>query len=169
MKCTCALFELRSILCMYSIYMLLTKKVIMLPKRYFLDRWWKDLKRRHTMLKSSIGAFGGNPNAERHDRMCKNFDELASLISDNVDHSMEVMKHVNILNEKLCALRREPNHLSHHISFAVTSSSCIEVVQSNDGLAVQSNKVLSLVKVKCKGKPLLRRNVPMVEKVAKNS
>jgi zinc finger SWIM domain-containing protein 3 len=37
-KCTCALFEVRSILCRHSLSVLRTKKVTTLPQRHFLDR-----------------------------------------------------------------------------------------------------------------------------------
>jgi hypothetical protein len=42
----------------------------------------------------------------------RNFYELASLTSENVDHYMDVMKNVDILNDKYCALRLEPSQLS---------------------------------------------------------
>jgi hypothetical protein len=43
-KCTCTLFELRGILYTHSISVLMTKKVTVLPSRYVLDRWRKDIK-----------------------------------------------------------------------------------------------------------------------------
>jgi zinc finger SWIM domain-containing protein 3 len=78
-KCTCALFETRDILCSHAISVLLFKKVTMLPPRYYLTRWRKDIKREYTLVKSRAYAFGGDPDDERYDSMCKNFYELALL------------------------------------------------------------------------------------------
>ncbi|XP_062152045.1 protein FAR1-RELATED SEQUENCE 5-like [Alnus glutinosa] len=62
-KCTCALFEVRAILCRHSLSMLRTKKVTTLPQRYVLDRWGKDIKREYLKVKSSYDAIGDNPHA----------------------------------------------------------------------------------------------------------
>jgi hypothetical protein len=53
------------------------------------------------------------------------------------------MKHVDMLKEKYHALRCELSPFSHHLS--VVSSSCNEVIQSNDGLTVKSNNGLVLL------------------------
>jgi hypothetical protein len=76
---------------------------------------------------------------------------------------MDEMKNVDILKEKYRALRLEPSQLFH------PSSSGNELSESDDGLAVQSDKLLSLFKVQSKGKPPTRRKVPIVEKEAKKS
>jgi hypothetical protein len=43
-KCTCALFELRGIICRHSISVLFTNKVTMLPSRYILDKMKEGYK-----------------------------------------------------------------------------------------------------------------------------
>ncbi|XP_059446555.1 protein FAR1-RELATED SEQUENCE 5-like [Corylus avellana] len=104
-KCTCAMFEFRGILCKHFISVLVTKKVTMLPPRYILDRWRKDIKRNYTLIKSSCDTFVSNSSAQRYDRMLKKFEELASHTLENVEYSMEVMKNLDILNEKFRALK----------------------------------------------------------------
>jgi hypothetical protein len=158
-KCTYAMFELKGILCRHSISVLLTKQVTMMSPRYILDRWRKDIKRKYTFIKSSYDAFVGNPADQRHDKMCKKIEELASLIKDNVEHFMNVMKNVDMLKEKYRALKPvAPSQPSHCNSLAITSSSCNKVIQSSDDLAVQSsNKVLTPIKVRRVGKPPSRR------------
>ncbi|XP_062162209.1 protein FAR1-RELATED SEQUENCE 4-like [Alnus glutinosa] len=168
-KCTCALFELRGILCTHSISVLMTKKVTALPSRYVLDRWRKDIKREYSMIKSSFDAIGDNPNAQLHDKIRNNLEELLSLTAVKVERCMDVMKNIDMLKEKFRELNLAPSHSSHRISAAVASSSCNEVVKSNDDVALQNNQVLSPTKVKCKGKPPKLRKVPVIEKVAKKS
>jgi len=158
-KCTCALFELRGILCRHSISVLMAKNVKMLPSRYILDRWRNDIKREYSIIKSSYDDFGDNPNAQIYDKLRKNFEGVLLLTSGNVERCMDLMNDVDKLREKYSALKLAPSHSSHHIS-VVTSSSCNEVGQIN-------NKVLSPIKVKRKGKPLSKRKVPVIEKVAK--
>ncbi|XP_059461771.1 protein FAR1-RELATED SEQUENCE 5-like [Corylus avellana] len=68
-KCTCAKFEFRGIICKHSISVLVTKKVTMLPPRYILDRWRKDIKRKYTLIKSSNDVFVSSSGAQRYDKM----------------------------------------------------------------------------------------------------
>jgi hypothetical protein len=77
------------------------------------------------------------------------------------------MKGVDVLNEECRDLRPDPIIHSHHISFAIASSNCNEVIQSNEASALQSNNVLSSVKVKHKGRPSIRRKVQTFEKMTK--
>jgi hypothetical protein len=151
-KCTCALFEVRGILCMHSLSVLRTKKVTTLPQRYFLDRWRKDIKREYSKLKSSCDAIGDNPNAQIHDKLRNNFEELLSLKLVNTEkRCMELMKRMDQLKE----LWRCENQSSPSIPTTVASSSC--------------KKVLSPVKVKRKGRPRTKRKVAVIETVVKKS
>ena len=77
----------------------------MLPPRYILDRWRKDIKRKYTLIKSSCDAFVSSSSAQRYDRMFKKFEELASLTLESMEYFMEVMKNLDMLNEKFCALK----------------------------------------------------------------
>jgi len=99
-KCICALFEVRGVFCRYSLSMLRTKKVTMLPPRYFLDRWRKDIKREYLKLKSSCDAVGDNPNPQIHDKLRNNFEELLSLTSINMEKRwMDLLKWMDKLKE----------------------------------------------------------------------
>jgi hypothetical protein len=129
-KCTCALFELRGILCRHSISVLMTKNVKPLPSRYILDRWRKDIKREYSMLKSSYDDFGDTPNAQIYDKLRQNFERVLSLTLGNVERCMDLMNDVDKLRDKYSALKLAPSPFSHHIS-VVASYSCNEVDQSN--------------------------------------
>jgi hypothetical protein len=86
-----------------------------------------------------------------------------------VDRYKKVMKNIDTMKEEFIEIMLEPIHHSQHISVAVVSSTCNEFVQSNDSLAMQSNIVLSPIKVKCKGRSKSTRMVPTVEKEVKKS
>jgi hypothetical protein len=150
-KCTCALFEVRGILCRHSLSVLRTKKVTTLPQRYVLDRWRKDIKREYSKVKSSYDAIGDNPHAQIYDKVRNNFEELLSLASENTEERcMELMKRIDQIKE----LWRCENQASG-IPATVASSSC--------------HKVLSPHKVTCKGRPRTKRKVAVIETVVKKS
>jgi hypothetical protein len=150
-KCTCALFEVRGILCRHSLSMLRTKKVTTLPQIYVIDRWMKDIKREYSKVKSSYDTIGDNPHAQIHDKVRNFFEELLLLTSVNTKkRCMELMKRIDQLKE----LWRCENQ-SSGIPTTVASSSC--------------KNVLSLVKVTCKGRPQTKRNVAVIETVVKKS
>ncbi|XP_062158806.1 protein FAR1-RELATED SEQUENCE 4-like [Alnus glutinosa] len=150
-KSTCALFEVRGILCRHSLSVLRTKKVTTLPQRYILDRWRKDIKREYSKVKSSYDAIGDNPHAQIYDKVRNNFEELLSLASENTEERcMELMKKIDQIKE----LWRCENQASG-IPATVTSSSC--------------QKVLSPHKVTCKGRPRTKRKVAVIETVVKKS
>ena len=48
--CVCHMFEFRGILCRHALFVLSQERVTVLPDRYILDRWRKDIKRKHTYI-----------------------------------------------------------------------------------------------------------------------
>jgi hypothetical protein len=150
-KCTCALFEVRGILCRHSLSVLRTKKVTTLPQRYVLDRWRKDIKREYSKVKSSYDAISDTPHAQIHDKVRNNLEELLSLTSVNTEkRCMELMKRMDQLKE----LWRRENQ-SFGIPATIASSSC--------------KKMLSPMKVSCKGRQRTKRKVAVIETVVKKS
>ncbi|XP_062164895.1 protein FAR1-RELATED SEQUENCE 5-like [Alnus glutinosa] len=150
-KCTCAMFEVKGILCRHSLSVLRTKKVTTLPQRYVLDRWRKDIKREYSKVKSSYDAISDNPHAQIHDKVRNNLEELLSLTSVNTEkRCMELMEKIDQLKE----LWRCENQSFGSIS-ATPSSSC--------------KNVLSPVKIDCKGRPRTKRKVSVIETAVKKS
>ncbi|XP_042964802.1 protein FAR-RED ELONGATED HYPOCOTYL 3-like [Carya illinoinensis] len=52
-KCSCALFEMRGILCRHVLAIMRVNKVKRVLEKYILDRWRKDIKRTYTLIRSS--------------------------------------------------------------------------------------------------------------------
>jgi hypothetical protein len=101
--------------------------------------------------KSSYDAISDNPHAQIHDKVRNNLEELLSLTSVNTEkRCMELMKRIDQLKE----LWRCENQ-SFGIPATVASSSY--------------KKVLSPVKVSCKGRPRIKRKVAAIETVVKKS
>lgn len=104
----------------------------------------------YSMIKSNFDAVDDNPNAQIHDKIRNNLKELLSLTSGSVKRCMDMMKSIDKLKEKFCELNLAPGHPSHRISAAIAFSNCNEFVKSN--------KVLSPIKLKRKGKPLTKES-----------
>ncbi|KAG2693966.1 hypothetical protein I3760_08G119400 [Carya illinoinensis] len=52
-KCMCGLFEMRGIICRHMLSIFATKDVQVLPEKYIMERWRKDIKRRYVLIRSS--------------------------------------------------------------------------------------------------------------------
>jgi hypothetical protein len=121
------------------------------------------------LVNSSYDGVRDDPNEERYDRLQKKFDKLASRASKSVEKYNWLDENLDMLAEGLNEIISEPIHRSQHISVGMASSSCNQVVGSKDGSAVQSNIVLSPVKVKRIGRPRATRLVSVVEKEVNKS
>ena len=95
MNCSCCYFESREILCKHAMCILTDIiDVTVLPKKYILIRWRKDLKRKHQFIKNSYDLLIGNPAAKRYFNLCKHMFELASIGATTVDDYTIVKNHV---------------------------------------------------------------------------
>ncbi|KAF5443904.1 hypothetical protein F2P56_036424 [Juglans regia] len=65
-KCSCGLFEMRGILCRHILAIFKANGIKLLPDRYILDRWRKDIKRRYTLIHSSYDAGDQRPDGNRY-------------------------------------------------------------------------------------------------------
>ena len=48
--CVCRIFEFKGILCRHALFVLSQESVTVLPDRYILNKWRKDIKRKHTYV-----------------------------------------------------------------------------------------------------------------------
>jgi hypothetical protein len=118
-NCNCYLFESRGILCRHVISVLTTcEDVELLPGKYFLNRWRKDLERPYKLIKNSYDPLSGNPTADRYAELSKNMLKLAAIAAPNVDHCTEVQNYVDKLTKKLSGLRCEQSSHSQSLPSA---------------------------------------------------
>ncbi|RYR52307.1 hypothetical protein Ahy_A06g027240 [Arachis hypogaea] len=66
-KCQCLLFESKDILCRHSLSVLSFEQVDKVAPKYILERWSKNVKRRHTHIKSSQDELPLEPRSKRFD------------------------------------------------------------------------------------------------------
>ena len=127
------------------------KKIKILPSKYILPRWSKDLKQRYTFIKCIYNELSGNPEPQRYDKLHTSFYEVASMASKTEESCMIVMTVLDKLKEKLilnvsCS---ESGQTSHHTPSAVTISN--EVI---NGTSKECIKVLSPLMARSKGRPM---------------
>ncbi|RDX68533.1 Protein FAR-RED ELONGATED HYPOCOTYL 3, partial [Mucuna pruriens] len=91
-----------SILCRHILSLLkLIRKTESVPHKYVFSHWRKDLKRKHTLVRCSYGDLIANPEAERLDKMCNAFHEVACMgLNTDVDF-LKVMKWIDGLKVEL--------------------------------------------------------------------
>ncbi|QHO51999.1 Protein FAR-RED ELONGATED HYPOCOTYL [Arachis hypogaea] len=66
-KCQCLLFKSRGILCRHSLSVLSFEQVDNVAPKYILEHWSKNIKRRHTHIKSSQDEPLLEPRSKRFD------------------------------------------------------------------------------------------------------
>ncbi|KAF5465408.1 hypothetical protein F2P56_015419 [Juglans regia] len=106
-KCTCALFEMRGILCRHALNVCQMKKIHALPDKYILDRWRKDLKRRYTVVKSSYDDLRHNADSRRYELVVKRCLKLATRVSPSYDHVNAFMRHLDEFENQFKGLTLE--------------------------------------------------------------
>ncbi|OVA00773.1 zinc finger protein [Macleaya cordata] len=100
-KCSCCMYEFRGIMCRHAIYALIRHKIHLLPDKYIMQRWRKDVKRCHTWVKISCDDWNATPEAHRCDKMLKTFNEIKELANYSEDKCMVVMDWMDKLKEAL--------------------------------------------------------------------
>ncbi|XP_040994325.1 protein FAR1-RELATED SEQUENCE 1-like [Juglans microcarpa x Juglans regia] len=150
-KCMCALFEMRGILCRHALKVCQMKYIHVLPDKYVLDRWRKDLKRRFTLVKSSYDDLRVNADARRYELVVKRCLRFATRVSRNDEHVNAFFHMLDEFEHKYIGLEPESG-----------STKLKENVVAN-----KDKKILSLNVVRRKGRPPTRRKVPMVEKATR--
>ncbi|XP_062170384.1 protein FAR-RED IMPAIRED RESPONSE 1-like [Alnus glutinosa] len=136
--------------------------VDLLPEKYFLNRWRKDLKRSYKLIKSSYDPLSGNPTTDRYAELSKNVLKLATIAAPNVDHCTEVQNYVDMLIKKFSGPSCEQSQSSQSLPSAKDLPSAPMIDDGDmDCMAVE---VCSPLVARTKGKRPSTRKVSVVEK-----
>ncbi len=69
--CVCHMFEFKGILCRHELYVLSHESVSVVHRRYILDQWRKDIKRKHTYVSKSYDDVHHGPVLDRYEKLHK--------------------------------------------------------------------------------------------------
>ncbi|XP_022876959.1 protein FAR-RED IMPAIRED RESPONSE 1-like [Olea europaea var. sylvestris] len=99
--CSCHLFEFRGILCRHAIAVLIRNDVTVLPNKFILRRWRRDVSRAHTRVAIHYDGLISTPAQMRYDEMCQAFSEVADLVADDEARARAVMEWIKVQAKEL--------------------------------------------------------------------
>ncbi|XP_016199446.1 protein FAR1-RELATED SEQUENCE 6-like [Arachis ipaensis] len=82
-KFRCLLFESRGILCYHSLSILSFERIDNVAPKYILERWSKNIKRRHTHIKSSQDEPLLEPRSKRFDKLVFRSHNICEIASES--------------------------------------------------------------------------------------
>ena len=82
-SCQCLLFEFRGIMCRHSLSVFTQERVKCVPSKYIVARWSKNVKWKHSYMKTSYDVTELKPQMERFDKLCKHFYEVAEIAAES--------------------------------------------------------------------------------------
>ena len=97
-RCVCRIFEFRGILCRHALFMLSQEHVTVFPDRYILDRWRKDIKRKHTYVSTCIYDV-------QHNLVLERYEKLHRLAVGVLEIGAESVENFNVLEKLLIDLK----------------------------------------------------------------
>ncbi|KAH9726548.1 protein FAR1-RELATED SEQUENCE [Citrus sinensis] len=90
-RCVCSMFEYKGILCKHAIAVLSRNRVQLLPEKYILRRWRKDVRRFYSKVKVSYDARSSSIEHQRYREECTAFYDVAEVASKNEESHKNIM------------------------------------------------------------------------------
>ncbi|XP_042979877.1 protein FAR1-RELATED SEQUENCE 9-like [Carya illinoinensis] len=150
-KCMCGLFEMRGIICRHILSIFAARDVQVLPEKYIMERWRKDIKRRYALIRSSYDDLSGKPAATRYSGLIKLCYEVATNACESEDNSLDMTEKLKAMNSIYTKSKPQATVASTHTSIHAETGSL--------------KKVLSPRVVRGKGRPPSKRKQPTIEKL----
>ncbi|XP_056699014.1 protein FAR1-RELATED SEQUENCE 4-like isoform X3 [Spinacia oleracea] len=89
-KCDCKYFECHGIVCRHIIKVLDMENVVTVPASYIMDRWRKDIQRKHTLVKVAYHDPEETKEINRYDKIM-NAVEPAALLGSQNEQKLDIM------------------------------------------------------------------------------
>ncbi|KAF5465008.1 hypothetical protein F2P56_015042 [Juglans regia] len=150
-KCMCGLFEMRGIICRHILSIFAARDVQVLPEKYIMERWRKDIKRRYGLIRSSYDDLSGKPVATRYSGLIKLCYQVATNACENEDNYLDMTQKLKAMNDIYTKSKPHATVASTHASIDAETGS--------------SKNVLSPRVVRGKGRPPSKRRQPTIEKL----
>ena len=141
------------------------KKVYQISGKYILERWSKNIRRRHTKIKIKYDNWERKPEGRRYDKMLTIFNRVSDKAMDTDERSQMVMNSLLEVEAEL-DIFKEGSSSNQPMSVGVhkTLTSC-----GDDNLSWQdnNNRVADPIKHRQKGRPPEKRRQSKVETIIK--
>ncbi|KAG7960470.1 hypothetical protein I3843_10G125100 [Carya illinoinensis] len=155
-KCSCGLFQMRGIVCRHILVVFKSNGIKDLPNQYILDRWRKDIKRRYTLIAGSYDAGAQRADANR-------YSTLLNICYKMITYAAGSKKHTEDATQKLYSMIELYSENQEPPSRTCTGSNVIPSIPET-AACVGSQKVLSPLVVRGKGRPPSLRRASIMEK-----
>ncbi|OVA06147.1 zinc finger protein [Macleaya cordata] len=142
-KCSYNLFEFKRLLCRHIIKVFIRNDVPLIPDKYILRRWRKDVSRSHTKFKVNYNGWCATEEHKRFNKLCSAFNKVADAASTDVILYNHVMEKIDTLSKELDELK-----LSNEAGQS-TSKLCSN--NTIDGEASASQNILDPIPAHTKG------------------
>ncbi|KAK2440618.1 protein FAR-RED IMPAIRED RESPONSE [Trifolium repens] len=103
-NCECSLFEFRGILCCHVLSVCAQERIKNVPEKYVLTRWNKNIKRKHSFIKSSYDGAELEPQMVRFEKLCKHFYDIAEVAAKSEDGTKALHETLHQFNSNLPAM-----------------------------------------------------------------
>ncbi|XP_050891499.1 protein FAR1-RELATED SEQUENCE 5 [Lathyrus oleraceus] len=100
-KCECSLFEFRGIVCRHVLSVCSQERIISLPEKYVLTRWKKNIKRKHSYIKTSYGVTELKPQMDKFDKLCKHFYEAAEVAAESEETTEDLHETLHLFSSNM--------------------------------------------------------------------
>ncbi|XP_026440583.1 protein FAR-RED IMPAIRED RESPONSE 1-like [Papaver somniferum] len=114
--CSCQNFSFRGILCRHAISILTRQGIELLPEKYIVRRWRRDVKRSHTSMKVNVNFWENPVERERYNSLTILFSEVADMAVKNGDEFDSIkhwlVKKLEMLKKQKESAEIEPKSLS---------------------------------------------------------
>ncbi|XP_050902337.1 protein FAR1-RELATED SEQUENCE 2-like [Lathyrus oleraceus] len=152
-KCECSLFEFRGIVCRHVLSVCSQERIISLPEKYVLTRRKKNIKRKHSYIKTSYGVTELKPQMDKFDKLCKHFYEVVEVTAESEEITEDLHETLHLVSSNM----------------STKDSALIEESLNDDFNPINSNRIRSPKHVKRKGRPSSKRKTFVAETIAKRS
>ncbi|WJX50861.1 hypothetical protein P8452_37109 [Trifolium repens] len=158
-SCECLLFEFRGILCRHVLCVCTQERVKNVPVKYVLARWSKNIKRKHSYIKSSYSVTKLKPQMDRFDKLCKHFYEVAEEAAEFEDATKVLHERLSEFKSNLSSLRATNNDVNRSSNNDLNQNN---ITRMDENLTIE---IRSPLRVTRKGRPREKRTISAVEKV----
>ncbi|XP_052195759.1 protein FAR1-RELATED SEQUENCE 5-like [Diospyros lotus] len=116
--CSCHMFEFRGIICRHVVTVLIRNGVRLVPEKYILKRWRRDVSRSYKRVKINYNGWINTPGQLRYDELCNAFAKVANLVADDEEQTRATMEWIesqlNVLNISNAKLSCGSNIYAQH-------------------------------------------------------
>ncbi|XP_022886215.1 protein FAR-RED ELONGATED HYPOCOTYL 3-like [Olea europaea var. sylvestris] len=91
-ECNCHLFEFRGIVCKHAISALVQNDVSLLPKKYVLRQWRRDVSRQYMRVPTTYDGLVCTVEQVRYEQLCSAFTKMADLVARNEERSKNLLR-----------------------------------------------------------------------------